>query len=75
MRIKKNINYGITNNLLVRHQILQTNIMRIIWLTVRRITDEILRVKGLNKHPLSNNTPPPCCYAFKRPITDKLTLQ
>ena len=76
MRIKKNINYGITKNLLVRHQILQTNIMRIIWLTVRRITNEILRVKGLNKHPLSNSTPPPpCCYAFKRPITNKLTLQ
>ena len=29
------------------NQILQTNIMRIIWQTVRRITNEILGVKGL----------------------------
>ena len=33
---------------LIRYQILQTNIMRIVWQTVRRITNEILGVKGLN---------------------------
>ena len=32
---------------LIQYQILQTNIMRIVWQTVRRITDEILGVKGL----------------------------
>ena len=44
MRIKKNINYGIM--LMTRCQILQTNIMRIVWQTVRRIANEILVVKG-----------------------------
>ena len=33
---------------LIRYQILQTNIMRIVWQTVRRITNEILEVQGLN---------------------------
>ena len=33
--------------LLIRYQILQTNIMRIISQTVRRITNEILGVKGV----------------------------
>ena len=33
--------------LLIRYQILQTNIMRIISQTVRGITNEILGVKGL----------------------------
>ena len=33
--------------LLIRYQILQTNIMRIISQTVRTITNEILGVKGL----------------------------
>ena len=33
--------------LIVRYQILKINIMRIIWQTVRRITNEILGVKGL----------------------------
>ena len=33
---------------LIRYQILQTNIMRIVWQTVRRITNEILGVQGLN---------------------------
>ena len=32
---------------LIQYQILQTNIMRTVWQTVRRITDEILGVKGL----------------------------
>ena len=31
---------------LIQYQILQTNITRTIWLTVRRITNEILGVKG-----------------------------
>ena len=44
MRIKKNINYRIM--LMNRCQILQTNIMRIVWQTVRRIANEILGVKG-----------------------------
>ena len=34
-----------------KYQILQTNIMRIIWQTVGRITIEILGVKGLNYFP------------------------
>ena len=32
---------------LIQYQILQTNITRTIWQTVRRITNEILGVKGL----------------------------
>ena len=32
----------------MQYQILQTNIVRIIWQTVRRITYEILGVEGLN---------------------------
>ena len=32
---------------LIQYQILQTNIMRTVWWTVRRITNEILGVKGL----------------------------
>ena len=32
----------------MQYQILQTNMMRIIWQTVRRITNEILGVEGLN---------------------------
>ena len=34
-------------NNLIQYQILQTNITRTIWQTVRRITNEILGVKGL----------------------------
>ena len=34
---------------LIQYQILQTNITRTVWKTVRRITNEILGVKGLNK--------------------------
>ena len=37
--------------------ILQTNIMRIIWQTVRRITNEIMGVKGLMS--VSNCAPTP----------------
>ena len=32
------------------YQILQTNILRIVWQRVRRITNEILGVKGLRLH-------------------------
>ena len=32
----------------MQYQILQTYMMRIIWQTVRRITNEILGVEGLN---------------------------
>ena len=32
---------------MIQYQILQTNITRAVWQTVRRITDEILGVKGL----------------------------
>ena len=34
---------------LIQYQILQTNITRTIWLTVRRIANEILGVKGYKK--------------------------
>ena len=34
--------------LLIQYQILQSNIIRIVWQTVERVTDEILGVKGLN---------------------------
>ena len=34
---------------MIRYQILQTNIMRIMWQTVKRNTNEILGVKGLIK--------------------------
>ena len=53
IRIRKNINYRITYTyiglylLLFWYQILQTNIMIIIWQIVRRMTNEILGVKGL----------------------------
>ena len=32
---------------LIQYQILQTNIIRTVWQTLRKITNEILRVKGL----------------------------
>ena len=38
--------YKLRENELIQHQILQT-IMRTVWQTVRRITNEILGVKGL----------------------------
>ena len=34
------------DNLLIQYQILQTNIMRIVWLTVRRTKNLILEFKG-----------------------------
>ena len=46
MRIKKNINHH-GDYSLIQSQILQTNITKTIWQTVRRITNEILGVKGL----------------------------
>ena len=33
---------------MIQYQILQTNITRTVWQTIRRITHEILGVKGLN---------------------------
>ena len=39
--------YQLRDNRLIQNQILQTNITRTVWQTVRRITNEILGVKGL----------------------------
>ena len=39
--------YQLWDYSLIQYQILQTNILGIIWQTVRRITIEILGVKGL----------------------------
>ena len=44
MRMKK---LSIMDYLLIQYQILQTYIIGIVWQTVRRITNEILGVKGL----------------------------
>ena len=41
-----NKRYQLWNYLLIRYQVLQTKIMRIVWQTVRRIINEILGVKG-----------------------------
>ena len=38
--------YQLGDYKLIQYQILQTNITRTVWQTVRRITDEILGVKG-----------------------------
>ena len=43
-RIKKETKLG--DYKLMQYQILQTNIIRIVWQTVRRIIREILGVKG-----------------------------
>ena len=48
MRIKKNIN-NLEDCWLIQNQILQTQIIRIVWQTVRRITNEILGVQGVKK--------------------------
>ena len=48
MRIKKNIN-NLEDCWLIQNQILQTQIIRIVWQTVRRTTNEILGVKGLRR--------------------------
>ena len=45
MRIKKDIDYG--DYKLIQYQILQTNITRTVWQTLRRITNETLGVKKL----------------------------
>ena len=44
MRIKKN--QKIWDYQLIHYQILQSDIIEIVWQTARRITNEILRVKG-----------------------------
>ena len=58
--------------LMNRCQILQTNIMRIVWQTVRRIANEILGVKGqltifsLKFEPISGqNDPLLSVYRYK----------
>ena len=48
MRIKKNIN-NLEDCWLIQNQILQTQIIKIIWQTVRRTTNEILGVQGLRR--------------------------
>ena len=40
--------YQLGDYKLIQYQILQTNVMRTVWQTVRRITNEILGVKGLS---------------------------
>ena len=45
MRVEKNLNLG--DYKLIHYQILQTNITRTVWQTLRRITNEILGVKRL----------------------------
>ena len=41
---------------MIRYQILQTNIVRIVWQTVRRITKEIFGVEGLRRGKISIKT-------------------
>ena len=41
--------YYLGDCLLIQYQLLQTNIISIVWQRVRRITDKILRVKGLTR--------------------------
>ena len=38
--------YQLEDHYLIQYQILQTNMIRMVWQTVRRITEEILGVKG-----------------------------
>ena len=42
--------YQLGDYRLIQCQILQTNNTRTVWLTVRRITNEILEVKGLKRN-------------------------
>ena len=50
MRMKRNINYErSTLHQLIQYRILRSNIIKIVWQTVRRITAEILGVKGLTE--------------------------
>ena len=46
---KKREKYQLGDYKLIQYQILHTNIARIVWQTVRRITNEILGVKGLRQ--------------------------
>ena len=46
-------NYQLGDYKLIQYEILQTNITRTVWQTVRRITNEILGVKGLNVSEVS----------------------
>ena len=55
MRIKKNIN-NLEDCWLIQNQILQTQIIRIVWQTVRRITNEILGVQGVKKSSVILNS-------------------
>ena len=41
--------YQLGDHKLIQYQILQTTIIRTVWETVRRITNEILVVKGLSR--------------------------
>ena len=41
--------YYLGDCLFIQYQLLQTNIISIVWQRVRRITDKILRVKGLTR--------------------------
>ena len=53
---------------LIQYQILQTNIIRIVWQTEERITDEILGVKELTPYkPLSG-----LCYSGPHILEGKL---
>ena len=77
MRIKKI--YELGDYKLIQYQILQHNITRTVWQTVRRITNEILGVKGLiwSYHILkssvisyrthSQQTQNLCVFKIKRP--------
>ena len=47
MKIKKK--YQLEDCKLIQYIIIQTNIIRTVWQTVRRITNEILGVEGLNQ--------------------------
>ena len=55
MRIKKK--YQLGDYELIQYQILQTDITRTVWQTVRRITNEILGVKGLSQIMFRQNKP------------------
>ena len=60
MRIKKI--YQLGDYELIQYQILQTNITRTVWETVRRVTDEILGVKGLRFSSLTCNRKVPSLH-------------
>ena len=60
MRIKKI--YQLGDYELIQYQILQTNITRTVWETVRRVTNEILGVKGLRSSSLTCNRKVPSLH-------------